>query len=85
MAVANNTKIVVSGNGVSTDTEWTVNTTDILTGADIYSKDMDIYNMDSDSNLWGSQIMLDMFYKIPTGSQWIFSTSYGIQALNTDT
>ena len=78
METANNTKIVVSENGVSSDTEWAIKTT--LTAADTYSDALNIAGMDSDADKQGDQIILDMFYKIPAWSQWTFSTSYGIQA-----
>jgi len=81
MATANNTKIVLSADGVDTHNAWTLSTT--LTAADTYSIGMDISALDADPSEWGKQIIIDMFYKIPAWSQWIFSTSYGIQAETT--
>lgn len=78
MLVADNTKIVVSEVGVELDTDWTVWTTTTLTAASTYSTGLDISGMDN-SDDWGDQITLDLFYKIPTWSQGIYSTSYGIQ------
>ena len=76
MEVASKTEIFVSEEGIdSRITTWT-----ILTAADTYSSGMSISALDADSNLWGKQLMLDMFYKIPAWSQGIFSTSYGMQA-----
>jgi hypothetical protein len=80
MAASGNTKVVVSENGVDLDTQWTTGTTAILTGADTYSSNLNISNMDREIGIRGKQLYLDMFYKIPLWSQWIFSTSYGIQA-----
>jgi len=80
MAASGNTKVVVSENGVDLDTQWTTGTTATLTGPDIYSSNLNIYNMDREIGVRGRQLYLDMFYKIPLWSQWIFSTSYGIQA-----
>ncbi len=36
--------------------------------------------MDADENLGGRQLYLDLFYKIPTGSQGVYTTSFGIQS-----
>ncbi len=84
MAVANNTKVVVSANGVATDTDGTTGTTAILTGADRYSSNLNINGMDRDTSTRGKQLMADMFYKIPTWAQGIFSTMYGIQVVDTE-
>ena len=84
MAVANNTKIFVSQDGVDSadyDYEPTYAGTQsaTLTWSNVYSSDLEIYHIDADNNKWGKQIVLDMFYKIPSWAQGIFSTSYGIQ------
>lgn len=88
-AVANNTKIYVSENGIDSanhenqlanfDPQNHADYFTTLTGADTYSEDLYIYHLDSDSSKWGNQIILDMFYKIPTWAQGIFSTNYGIK------
>jgi hypothetical protein len=77
MATANNTKFAVSAGGVSTPSGTT------LTGANIYSSDVTISGIDAKGTVWGRQLILDLFYQIPTWSQGIFSTSYGIQATHT--
>lgn len=78
MEVANNTKVFASKDGVATyDAAGSSGT---LTAADTYSSDLDISHIDGNLNAWGHQVVLDMFYKIPTWAQGIFSTSYGIQA-----
>ena len=88
MPVANNTKIFVSENGVSSANDMIpvdynpsgfASRYTTLTGADSYSDDLDIYGMDANSSKWGNQIVLDMFYKIPLWAEGIFSTNYGIK------
>ena len=91
MAVANNAKIYVSQNGVNSADDpgyqpdsyspsYRSISSTTLTDANVYSSDLALYGIDADGNKWGRQVVLDMFYQIPTWSQGIFSTSYGIQA-----
>lgn len=82
MAVANNTKVYVSTNGIDNpnyDLLSPGRDVATLTGSNVYSSDMHINNLDANTSKWGKQVTLDMFYKIPTGAQGIFSTSYGIK------
>ena len=89
MAVANNTKVFVSEDGVNAyDYTGVESNSTTLTGSNTYSNalpmyytdDWNTYGMDAEGDVGGRQVMLDIFYKIPTWSQGIFSTSYGIQA-----
>gem|GEM_PF-2295646 len=77
MAVANNTKVIVSeqGTGDYNATGTTLTNTSYTTIADVW-------DMDADQNLGGRQLYLDLFYKIPTGSQGVYTTSFGIQSSN---
>jgi len=78
MAVASNTKFVWSADGVDSHTEGTI--LGSLSAADTYASANNVSTVDGDSGVWWRQLVLDMFYQIPTGAQWVFSTSYGIKA-----
>lgn len=77
MAVANNTRVEVSE-------EWTNDYDDIttLTNTDYTIVDSNVTDIDADTTLGGRQLYLDLFYKIPTGAQGVYTTSFGIKATN---
>lgn len=77
MAVANNTTVVVSEAGTS---NYGYGTT--LTSTNYTTVDSNVGDIDADQTLGGRQLYLDLFYKIPSGSAGVYSTSYGIKATN---
>lgn len=77
MAVANNTTVVVSEAGTS---DYGYGTT--LTDTNYTTVDSNVGDIDADQTLGGRQLYLDLFYKIPSGSAGVYSTSYGIKATN---
>lgn len=81
MAVSGNALVFVSANGVAAYNSGGTSAT--LTGSNAYSSDLDFANMDNNVSVGWHQIVLDLFYKIPTWSAGIYSTSYGIQVSGT--
>lgn len=77
MAVANNTKVIVSEQGTGN-----YNATGTTLTNTSYTTIGNVWNIDADQNLGGRQLYLDLFYKIPTGSQGVYTTSFGIQSSN---
>jgi hypothetical protein len=74
MATADNALVRVTENGTSDYSTWTT-----LTVADTYTTlDSDVSDIDTDANRWGRQVYIDLFYKIPSGAGWVYSTTYGI-------
>jgi hypothetical protein len=76
MDAANNTLVRVSKNWTSDYSTWTT-----LLTADTYTTvDNDISDIDSKRQIWWRQVYLDLFYKIPSGAGWVYTTTYGINA-----
>lgn len=80
MAVANNTKVIVTENGTSDyDNRQAVNLSN-TNYHQISSECPSINYMDADNTLGGRQLYLDLFYKIPVGAQGVYGTSFGIRS-----
>lgn len=78
MNVANNTKVIATENGTS---DYNAAAAVELTNTS-YTTIADVWSMDADDALGGRQLYLDLFYKIPTGAQGVYTTSFGIQSSN---
>ncbi len=79
MLVNSNTRIRATANGTN---DYTTGTT--LTGTSYTVIDTDVSDIDNDSNLWGRQLYLDMFYKIPSNAAGVYTTTYGIRTPDAD-
>ncbi len=77
MPVANNTKVVVTENGTDDYAHANIKT---LILSDTYTElSADISAIDGDDTLGGRQFVIDVFYQIPTGSEGVHSSKYGIK------
>jgi len=76
LAIAGNTKMVVSQDGVADYATGSGSAVDVTNA---YGTDVNINSMDADVNTGGRQFTIDVFYKIPVGAAGAYSTSYGIQ------
>ncbi len=76
LAIAGNTKMVVSQDGVADYATASGSAVDVTNA---YGTNVSISAFDADVNTGGRQFTIDLFYKIPTGAAGAYSTSYGIQ------
>jgi hypothetical protein len=79
MQVANNTKVWVSIEGIHNHTG-----ADVTLSSDDYTNIDDVDGMDADPSKWWRQLYIDVFYKIPTDAEGVYSTSYGIRSEEID-
>jgi hypothetical protein len=75
LAALNNTKMVLSQNGVA---DYATGSGNAIAVTTTYGSTGSVAGYDADPSTGGRQFVIDVFYKIPTGAAGIYSTSYGI-------
>ncbi len=76
LPIAWNTMMSVSANGYD---NFASASGSAVAVTDSYSAFQNISQIDSNPELWWRQFIIDLFYKIPSWAQWVYSTSYWIK------
>ena len=76
LAIADNTQAAISANGFDTYASASGSTVAVTNGYTTFS---DMSSIDADPSSGGRQLVIDVFYKIPSSASGVYSTSYGIE------